>query len=306
MVVFIKFGEYKKLKITDHWNREDQDFTPWLSQNLEYLNDALGLDIQSSDIEYPTGSFSVDILALDENGETVIIENQYGKSNHDHLGKTLTYQAYHDAKTVIWICEETRPEHEKVFNWLNETVSDGTQFYLVQLELFQIDDSRPFPRFEKICYPSEISNSVRKEKRELTERQRNRNEFWELFEEKFTELNPATNLIGGRTRKITLESGALYLIFRITNKEAKIELSLESGDPQTNKDLFKRIESKQAEIEAKFSRSLIWNFQEGRKMQKIQHVIEGGGLDDDDRWEEIQEQMIHRMKEFKTAFKPYL
>jgi hypothetical protein len=33
------------------------------------------------------------------------------KSDHDHLGKVLTYLISVDASAAIWICEDPRPEH---------------------------------------------------------------------------------------------------------------------------------------------------------------------------------------------------
>jgi len=41
--------------------------------------------------EKSAGSFNIDLVAEDESGNPVIIENQLDKSNHDHLGKVITY-----------------------------------------------------------------------------------------------------------------------------------------------------------------------------------------------------------------------
>ena len=80
----------KKQKIRDIWKSEDRDFTPWLVQNIELLNEDLGLSIQDPESEKKLDTFKVDIVARDNEGK-VIIENQFERSNHDHLGKLLTY-----------------------------------------------------------------------------------------------------------------------------------------------------------------------------------------------------------------------
>ena len=64
--------------------------------------------------------FIVDIVGEDEVGK-VIIENQYNKSDHDHLGKLLTYLSnVAGTKKAIWIVEDARSDHINTINWLNE------------------------------------------------------------------------------------------------------------------------------------------------------------------------------------------
>jgi len=72
--------------------------------------------------------FEVDLLAEEPNGDYVIIKNQSGKSDHDHLGKLLTYLANLGAKTAVWICEDPQPEHVEAINWLNKTVRQLSPF----------------------------------------------------------------------------------------------------------------------------------------------------------------------------------
>ena len=74
------------------WEREDTDFTPWLakSENLQMLGGALGLVLQTEQTEARAGSsrLRTDILARDVNNDRiVVIENQFGLSDHKHLGE---------------------------------------------------------------------------------------------------------------------------------------------------------------------------------------------------------------------------
>jgi len=47
------------------WKNEASDFTPWLyeEKNIEYLSDAIGLEITVEERESLVGEFSADILA---------------------------------------------------------------------------------------------------------------------------------------------------------------------------------------------------------------------------------------------------
>ena len=74
------------------------------------------------------GSFSADILCRRLDGGSdeeswVVIENQYGRTNHDHLGKLLTYAAGLKARTVVWIAEEFRDEHRAALDLLNASTA---------------------------------------------------------------------------------------------------------------------------------------------------------------------------------------
>lgn len=80
-----------RVSLRDVWKHEAYDFTTWLQENLDVLNDALGLSLSSAEREQAVGDFSVDLLAEDEGGQPVIIENQLRAADHDYLGKVLVY-----------------------------------------------------------------------------------------------------------------------------------------------------------------------------------------------------------------------
>ena len=82
------------------WPHEAQDFTPWLAteDNIGSLSDAIGIDIAIDEEESPVGDFNVDIFAREiDTGRKIIIENQLESTNHDHLGKLITYASARQA-----------------------------------------------------------------------------------------------------------------------------------------------------------------------------------------------------------------
>ena len=86
-----KIGRLRRVSLREVWPHEAHDFTPWLEENIDVLNNAIDLSLSIVEREQTVGDFSVDLVAEDESGNPVIIENQLERSNHDHLGKLITY-----------------------------------------------------------------------------------------------------------------------------------------------------------------------------------------------------------------------
>ena len=129
-------GKLQRVPLREVWGHEALDFTRWLEDNLDVLNDALDITLSSAEREQSAGAFNVDLVAEDEAGNPVIIENQLEKSDHDHLGKLITYLTAIDAKTALWIVSDPRPEHVRAISWLNE--SSSAAFYLIKVEAIKI------------------------------------------------------------------------------------------------------------------------------------------------------------------------
>jgi len=171
------------------WPDESSDFTPWLAEpeNLTQLGEALGLTLEPRGTEQTVGSFSADLLCRRLDGGSdeeswVVIENQYGRTNHDHLGKLLTYTAGLNAKTVVWIAEEFRDEHRAALDLLNASTTGDYAYFGVELELLRIDKSKPAPRFNVVVQPNAWAKVVRPPSDELSETRQLQLEFWTGFQ----------------------------------------------------------------------------------------------------------------------------
>ena len=171
------------------WPDESRDFTPWLAdpENLTRLGEALGLTLEARGTEQAVGRFSADILCRRLDGGSddeswVVIENQYGRTNHDHLGKLLTYTAGLNARTVVWIAEEFHDEHRAALDLLNASTTREYAYFGVEIELLKIDDSRPAPRFNVVVQPNDWARVVRTPPdAELSETRRLQLQFWSDF-----------------------------------------------------------------------------------------------------------------------------
>jgi hypothetical protein len=137
------------------WRSEPQDFSKWLANNLGLLGDTINMNISLIETESPVGPYSVDIYAVEElTGRKIVIENQLESTDHDHLGKLITYAAGKGADIVIWIVQRVKGEHRQAIEWLNQHTDSSKGFFLLEIELWKIGDSKPAPRFNVVECPS--------------------------------------------------------------------------------------------------------------------------------------------------------
>src|SRR3990172_8773103 len=167
------------------WRDEGADFTPWLAQpeNIQRLGQAIGLELEAEHTEMAVGPFAADILARDSaTGDYVIIENQLARTNHDHLGKAITYAAALGASTIVWVAPAFTDEHRKALDWLNDNSVDTLSFFGIQVELWAIDESNPAVRFNVVSRPTElVRRATLQASGDLTPTRRLQLEWWTAF-----------------------------------------------------------------------------------------------------------------------------
>ena len=165
-------GSIKNVPIRKVWSTEHADFTPWLQAHIGELDNVLGIGLTDPEREVSAGDFSIDLVAGTNFGD-VVIENQFGRSDHRHLGQLVTYLSQHDVERAIWIVEEARPEHVKAVETLNERGIG--QIWMVTVRAIVIGDSAPAELFTAVAEPADVENTV--ESTELTQSQIKRRDF---------------------------------------------------------------------------------------------------------------------------------
>ena len=303
-------GKLERVALREVWKNEAYDFTQWLENNIGVLNDALDLNLVNVDRERAAGSFSIDLVAEDEGGGTVIIENQLEKSNHDHLGKLVTYVTAMSAKTAIWIISDPRPEHVAAIAWLNE--SSSAAFYMVKVEAVRIGDSPPAPLFTVIVGPSEESENVGLAKKDIAERYTIRKRWWtQLIQRSATITKLHAHITPSEYSWIGTSSGVRGLNFNyvVHRNECAAELYIDRGkdSEDENKAIFDQLFAHKEEIEKAFGAPLGWERLEGKRACRIRHAQTGGGYySPEDQWPSLQDSIIRAMDRLERALRPYL
>lgn len=303
-------GKIKRIPLREVWKHEAYDFTCWLQENIDVINEAIDLNLASPEREQPAGTFNVDLVAEDEAGGTAVIENQLEKSDHDHLGKLITYVASYQAKYAIWIVAVPRPEHIQAINWLNE--SGLTAFYLVKVEAIQIGDSSPALLPTLIVGPSRESLEVGETKKEIAERYTIRERFWtELLESAKAKTKLHASITPGQYHWIGVSSGKRGLSYNYTIRkdEAVVELYIDRGKEaeQENQAIFDQLFVCKDAIESAFGAALVWGQLEGKRACRIQRILTSGGYrSEEKRWPLIHEEMIDNMIRLESVLRPYI
>ena len=301
-------GRIEKVPLREVWKKEAIDFTAWLFEHLDIIGEELDMDLTPNEKEAKAGSFFADIVAEDALGQKVIIENQLEKTNHDHLGKILTYVSNLEAKIAVWVSSDPRPEHQAAIEWLNETGS-GVQFYLVKIEALRIGDSQPAANFSIVTGPSEKTNIVSGERKETAERNKLLLDFWEtLLEKDKTDLHAdfSANISPWIAKKSSVKG--LSFKYWINLRSAQVQLYIDRGkdSKDENKKIFDEFYSKYSEIQRDFGGTLDWERLDDSRACRIGKRFVYAGLSDADKRDELQNDMIDAMIRLEKALKEHI
>ncbi len=309
-----KLGKLQRIDPRDVWITEAQDFTPWLAQedNLTLLGETIGIELEHEATEKSVGPFRADILCKDTaTSNWVLIENQLSRTDHDHLGKLLTYASGLNAVTVVWVAQPFTEEHRATLDWLNEITDDSFNFFGLEIELWRIGDSEPAPKFNIVSKPNDWTSSVSKAAKsiaeaDLTDTKRTQLEFWTEFKEHLEKnSSPVTPQKPLPQHWINFTIGRTGFHMAATLNTQKEVIGVELYIHHENAEaFFKLLEQDKAAIEKEINSTLLWAELPGRKGCRISIQRPGSDPMEKSRWPEYMEWMRDYLERFNTAFRP--
>lgn len=308
-----KLGKLVTLKATEVWGNEPQVFTPWLSENLDLLAEALQIDeLELKGTEVAAGDFRLDILAEDAEGHPVLIENQFGTTDHRHLGQLISYVASQSGQaTVVWVAERFKDDHRAAIDWLNANTIDDFGFFAVEIEALQIGDSDPAPFFNVVAKPNAWARSVGAATRqpssgELADRHHVRIAYWASFAEYLRERKAAFSIrrsVKDHWIYFSIGRGGVSISTTIYTKKKRIGVELYfHNDPL--KAGIRQLAADKAAIEAEFGERLEWQELPTKKASRIAIFREGFDPADVATFPEQHAWMLSRMETFRRVFGP--
>lgn len=306
------FGTLEKVNLQTVWPGEATNFTPWLSDNIQILGNVLDMELEFIASEVPAGGFSADILAKDiATNKNVVIENQYGNTDHKHLGQLLTYASVLHANTIVWIAESIREEHKAAIDFLNDNLKESLLFYAVEVSLIKIDNSKPAYIFTIISKPSIKEQMSTKNFSEISESRERYRSFFQSLIDKLRENHHFTNAKAGQPQNwytFASEDSKIfkYSVSFATGNRMRAELYLDSGDKEKNENLFEYLLERKYEIENTFGEEFSWEKLETKRACRIAVYIGASIEDDTEHLEKIEAWAIEHLLKMKKVFPVYI
>ena len=305
-----KLGAFKKLDVRKEWPNEARDFTPWLAQesNMEELSKALGIELEVETVEATVGPYSADILAKDTaTGQYVVIENQLEKTNHDHLGKAITYGSVLGASAIVWVASEFTEEHHRALEWLNDHTTDDLAFYGVVVELWKIDESLPALRLNVISRPTQIKpiDATGLIDQNLSDTRKLQLEFWTVFRDKLLEAGVVASTQKPRGQywfDVPLGRSGISLSNIANTSEGRVGVRVYLYNTVATQALDQLLQQKDA-IETELGEHLLWNPNPDAR-DKVIALQRDTDIWNREEWPAAIEWLVDRVAKFRKTFMP--
>jgi hypothetical protein len=316
MTAVIPLGSFANVPLREAWPTEDGNFTPWLAETeaIALLGETLGLELEIEAVEHWVGPFRADILArvADEPEHRVLVENQFGRTDHGHLGQILTYLAgISGTRTIVWIAEAIQPDHRAAIDWLNANTTEDFAFFAIEIALWRIAGSPPAPRFNVVAGPNDWTKRVRAAARAVgeentTRRHQVRASYWSAFGAYLAAQHSAFRMSRSIREPLVRfpigRSGVSVAAgIGIERKCLSVELYIHD-----DKALFDTLHGQRAEIERELGHALVWKRLPDRKRARVLLYKEDTDPTDETQWPQQHAWMLAMMDKFKMVFIPRL
>ena len=307
----MEFGKLQEVDVRELWRHEQYNFSEWLAkeENIEMLGNEVGVTFAEIRREVFVGSYRCDLVAQDEtSGAKIIIENQLEATNHDHLGKIITYASGLEATVVIWIVKEAREEHRSAIECLNGKTTEDVSFFLIEIHAYKIGDSLPAPKFEVVEKPNDFVKTTKGNSRsgELKFVEAERLNFWMQFNEVIKARDKPINICKATTNhwyNVSLGSSKANLSITLNTKEKAVGIDVYI---QNDKTLFDRLFALQDQIEEEIGLTFDWQRLDGKKASRIRYLMDGLDFENQENYPELMNEVLDKVIKIKKVFTKYI
>lgn len=188
--------------------------------------------------------------------------------------------------------------------WLNDCIaSEEPGFYAVEVELWQIDDSRPAVRFNVLSRPASIKPSIAQaEPGELSDNRLIQLEFWTMFAEELRARNVVSSPREPKPRywfDVPLGKTGIYLSNTANTYENKVgvRVYVKYADQPT---AFGQLREHKNAIEAAMGESLIWD-PNPQALDKVIALEKPLDFSDRNAWPEAIAWMVQKVATCKVV-----
>jgi hypothetical protein len=305
-----QFGQLEPVEPRSCWSDEARDLTPWVAgeEGLNLLAKALRIELARESTEVPVGPYSADILARDTSDDSlVVIENQLERTNHDHLGKTLTYAAVLGASTVVWIAKSFTDEHRKTIEWLNELAKGDLRIYGVELKVWRIGQSLPAPYFDVVVEPNEVVEEANRARQasEASPLGQLQLEFWTEVRNRLLQSGEFTSVMSPRPQQwmdLALGRSWAHVAVAANSWDKFIYVQLYLAHRVATSVLEQFLPMKE-DLEHELGSKLEWNPNPNSR-DKVIRLRRPGDITDRTQWPELTDWLAAKAVAFKRVFGP--
>ncbi len=268
------------------------------------------------------GGKYVDLLFEDRHKQKLIVELKVGTIVRKHIAQLIDYEGYFltpDDPTIrVMLVGNHVPNNLRLsldhhgFEWKDIPVNKLINFLK---EKNDKETLKYFSREELESKNITVRNEVTTKPVSTTKKESTgiKQEWYRFFEQLLELSNMKTPLfrnISPTDAQNWISAGAgktaRTWVYKIRKADAMVELYSRARNPEICKKRLEALQTKRREIEAAFGEELDWHYKEGSPQYNIRSWIIIGGLKDEEKWPEIQNDMVNRMIRLEKALRNHI
>ena len=296
----VEVASLNEVPLREVWPDEARDFTPWLAAHPEHLGEKLRMDLELEGEEVAVGPFSADLVLRDLNTDNlVVVENLLGMTDHDHLGKLMTYAAGLEAHWTVLIAKTFRPEHRTALNWLNSISDENSGFFGIEVHAVRIGESPAAVQLDVVVEPDDFSRRVHAEKKPMSETRTMNVAWWDEFLPEFRKAYPDWT----KARKPSSDPWMRFPYrgdaYALSFSQRKLNLSAQVW---LTKREFLALKDQRSAIEDTCDLELQWEPRENNRSSCVAVYLDPFDPADRDKWPTCREWAIKTLGELRRVF----